>query len=1650
MSDSDSLVATRLELINEIETLEAAKSFRVSRAGAAAGGAAAGAAVGAGARAGTRLGFDSSDDDEDTGGRLGFESLAAYRRESERNQMTSSGLLARVKAHMLPPHLPPDMVGPSDSMMGGEDGDGSSLFEAHLRSISQNEPMTMSEVESRARFSPATNVPVVKVHSASSRLMFGDEDKDGHASNGSEASDEASEIARLVEDALQADVEVDGHGDGHDDESDGDDGSVTSDWEDRSLGANHPDAPSSLRKAASRNTASHLLSMAQATGAAVRTAPPTLVDAGLTNESVRSAVEESFGPEALAVLSSLSLAGNAMTTMPEPLPVLGAVRTLDISRNPLVALGTGWDSVLPTLQSLNLAGTGVASLEPLSQCPLLTALDASSNSLTSAAVLAQLPRLRTCNLADNALARLEPGATLGTLVELDVSGNALTSLEALFRAAPALRVLCASGNHVASLTGLEAAPSLAHLDVSANHLTSLASGGSLSLAVLNAADNRIGSLEELRQLPALAQLVVARNALKGAPLAFMDSTLVGTFERSEPLVKLVALALDGNSVASLQGIASGAPHLAHLSAADNALASLDEILDEISKLAQLARIDLRYNPATEAFYTRPDGESTTGVPFESLEAYDKAAGVSMGDAAYMGRLYYRSYVIHTHHSLAVLDGIAITPVEMRLAVSLEDKFSVLFSVRKAGQEATARTLDVVRAEEREAELGALASDSEPAERTGAEQAPRPVFEADPAYTAPARVLTSPPSPPLSPAGTNVGMCVRAELGRPRAVAEFGESRAERDYRAQYEAHLMKLQTQLDKLDEHPGGGSEGLPSQVSMFRTKMEFLRQQRETNERMATESMASAEAGNKMVAAAARGELARGGGHDDGGSDGESESDPDASVSIREYVAVPGKAPAARERSFVSVLERSSLLPEPVVGSPSPPRMRGVEPPASLPVGEPRIGLEPYLHSAMSAKRAQLHELYKEMLSREREFVAEVSEPSLSRRMMYDMVYHGMSPSSAEAAYSRDRSFRALESIKSLHAAFDPPVDPSVENASRMRAHAVSPAQRLPASARLAHLASLKSPSLTLAALEFIRGEPCGASQETSAMELPMIPLDRPSRDESMTDDVSRRDASSDLTLRILEQLGRVSRARQAADGKTSQSSDGGGDNGDVGDDGDAANDGVDMETSLRDQVQAQVTATMQELEAAHAEAEAAEAAVDEAVERGISFWVPIERPEGESATRAEDAGSLGIEREESVAAEADVTAKFFESFPDPDAEVLAARAPSARLQRRHAAVRAKAAATREERERRAAARRAEAMRAKARAKQERRERHARAEARRRAAEAEALARRQRHRPASSSKRVRVRVRRRDGSRELSASVSKAAGVVEVESYYEDDDGGDEGCGESYEYVEAPRGRSPDSLASGESGGEWTSLAGDVAAAAAAASETKRDASGSSDWRATLLVAARVPAASGSVSSSSSAGSTILTDLRMDSAEARAMQGVLASESLREVSNTRGASYSLVRVMKIFNAERLEWFSSLDGFANVDGVNPSTLTTLCSAGFGAYGDSSELVFCDSLSLATELYPKALPTSGDGRVRFRWRALVCVVKPGTKHVFPTESLASLRSDGGRAQVEQLLAAGYSSFSLAREMLERSREVVLIPYPNRALPAYLIEYEVTM
>ncbi|KAI9827839.1 MAG: hypothetical protein M1832_004328 [Thelocarpon impressellum] len=120
----------------------------------------------------------------------------------------------------------------------------------------------------------------------------------------------------------------------------------------------------------------------------------------------------------------------------------------------------------------------------------LTSLSLAQNKLSSSFLVdpCLLPHLQTLNLSGNGLTTLEPltaHLTAPKLDTLDVSCNGLTQLPALKRAFPALSTLLASDNAIAELT-LEAARGLRALNLQNNNLDAL--------------NPRLGLLEGLQML----------------------------------------------------------------------------------------------------------------------------------------------------------------------------------------------------------------------------------------------------------------------------------------------------------------------------------------------------------------------------------------------------------------------------------------------------------------------------------------------------------------------------------------------------------------------------------------------------------------------------------------------------------------------------------------------------------------------------------------------------------------------------------------------------------------------------------------------------------------------------------------------------------------------------------------------------------------------------------------------------------------------------------------------------------------------------------------------------------------------------------------------------------------------------------------------
>ncbi|GAA1595599.1 hypothetical protein GCM10009804_60230 [Kribbella hippodromi] len=170
----------------------------------------------------------------------------------------------------------------------------------------------------------------------------------------------------------------------------------------------------------------------------------------------------------------LSLRRMGLRSLPDRVPSLELLTSLDLSDNRLTELPPAWLSDATRLQRLVLAGNRLTELPEtigqaaalrlldvsdnrlseipaaIARCHELRRIDVSSNGLRDLTPLAEVPGLLILDAADNRLAELTGAPGPPTLTALDLSGNELETLPAAFAQLPALRRLDLSGNHLTS------------------------------------------------------------------------------------------------------------------------------------------------------------------------------------------------------------------------------------------------------------------------------------------------------------------------------------------------------------------------------------------------------------------------------------------------------------------------------------------------------------------------------------------------------------------------------------------------------------------------------------------------------------------------------------------------------------------------------------------------------------------------------------------------------------------------------------------------------------------------------------------------------------------------------------------------------------------------------------------------------------------------------------------------------------------------------------------------------------------------------------------------------------------------------------------------------------------------------------------------
>lgn len=197
----------------------------------------------------------------------------------------------------------------------------------------------------------------------------------------------------------------------------------------------------------------------------------------------------------------LSLRRLGLQALPDHVPSLGFLTSLDLSGNQLAELPPAWLYDATRLQRLILAGNRLTALPAnIGQAAALRLLDVSGNRLRAIPPeIANCQELQRIDVSGNLLSDLTPLAEVPGLLILDAADNKLSEL-ATAPGPPTLTALDLSGNELLTLPeAFSQLHALRRLDLSGNHLTSdaLAVLAELPLEELYLDDNQLDTLEGL-------------------------------------------------------------------------------------------------------------------------------------------------------------------------------------------------------------------------------------------------------------------------------------------------------------------------------------------------------------------------------------------------------------------------------------------------------------------------------------------------------------------------------------------------------------------------------------------------------------------------------------------------------------------------------------------------------------------------------------------------------------------------------------------------------------------------------------------------------------------------------------------------------------------------------------------------------------------------------------------------------------------------------------------------------------------------------------------------------------------------------------------------------------------------------------------------
>jgi len=228
------------------------------------------------------------------------------------------------------------------------------------------------------------------------------------------------------------------------------------------------------------------------------------------------------GIAAISSLKELSLRSCGITSQDlEPLAQLTGLETLDLTGNSVATLNHL--TPLQNLRVLRLAENSLSDLTPLENMPNLEELDLRENAVSDIEVLSQLGNLRRLDLEDDLVTDLTP-LTNAKLEYLNISRCTVGSIKALGTILP-LEELHADSCEIYDIGPLATCANLRWLSARDNQIYSLSALSLLTdLEYADLTNNVIGDAADLSGMRSLTELHLAYNQITGgAPFASLPA-----------------------------------------------------------------------------------------------------------------------------------------------------------------------------------------------------------------------------------------------------------------------------------------------------------------------------------------------------------------------------------------------------------------------------------------------------------------------------------------------------------------------------------------------------------------------------------------------------------------------------------------------------------------------------------------------------------------------------------------------------------------------------------------------------------------------------------------------------------------------------------------------------------------------------------------------------------------------------------------------------------------------------------------------------------------------------------------------------------------------------------------------------------------------